>query len=273
MLARTPTSARSDVGELQFTKTPYIGSMKWKELEDYDWFPPVLRKYQMQYIGVMVQQLGFYKKVIPVVNDLIQREKITEIVDLCSGSGVPALVVHKGLTDQSVTTYLTDKYPQTFAPTRGVHAHMSEQDVLQLTPKLGTLYTMYNAFHHFQPEEQAALLQKIIDGNAHLLVVEVIKPNLWNALLVSLASTLGVWVFFWWIKPFEWRRFVFSYVLPINILTILIDGLVSILKSKSAEAYRAQLEPAIRPSTALQITEINSFPAILTILKITPAHA
>jgi hypothetical protein len=251
----------------------YFARMKWKELEDFDWFPPILRRYQMQYIGVIVQKLGFYRQVIPIVNELVELGQITEIIDLCSGSGSPALVVHRGLKSYDTTTYLSDKYPQPFEQIAGVNPQMLTLDILDLKPKPGVLYTMYNAFHHFDADQQADLIRKMITARAFFLAVEVIKPNLWNALLVTLASSLGSWVFFWFIRPFEWRRFVFTYLLPINILTIWIDGMVSIIKSKSAKTYQNQLDFALNVPNSLRVTQINSFPAVLTIIKITPIHA
>jgi hypothetical protein len=248
--------------------------MKWKELEDYDWFPPILRKYQMQNIGIQVELLGLYAQIVPLIGKILQQHKIQQITDLCSGSGFPAMYVHKRLTHRPLTTILTDKFPQPFVAAQGIHPEMLELDVLDFTPDSQTLYTMFNAFHHFEPQEQAALVQKIMDAKSALVVVEVLKPNLWNCLLVTLASTLGVWVFFWWIRPFEWRRFLFTYLLPINVLTVWLDGIISIFKSKSAKTYENSLKTQLSEKYhAFEVFEIACFPNPLTVLKITPFHA
>jgi hypothetical protein len=247
--------------------------MKWKELEDYDWFPPILRRYQMQNIGIQVNMIGLYREVVPVINEILAEHEIYNITDLCSGSGLPAMYVRKKLNQPNIIFTLSDLYPQPFELTEGIEPQMETLDVLHFSPKPDVLYTMFNAFHHFEAHEQAALLQKIIDAKSSVIIVEILKPNLWNMVLVTLASTLGVWVFFGAIRPFEWRRFVLTYLIPINVLTVWWDGMISILKSKSAKTYRKELKTHLfEQSQDVEVFEIMSFPTTLTIIKITPKN-
>jgi hypothetical protein len=51
-------------------------------------------------------------------------------------------------------------------------------------------------------------------------------------------TTIGVLLFSPFIKPFSWQRLFFTYIIPINIITISFDGIISVLKSRSFNAYK-----------------------------------
>jgi hypothetical protein len=40
------------------------------------------------------------------------------------------------------------------------------------------------------------------------------------------------------IRPFSLKRMIFTYIIPINIITITFDGIVSVLKSRSVKQYQ-----------------------------------
>ena len=83
-----------------------------KELEDYSWFPPLLRRYQADYIGSMVAWLGVYRPLIPLATQLVNVNTPVMIQDLCSGSGIPAMYMQQQVKGFP-KTLLSDKYPDT----------------------------------------------------------------------------------------------------------------------------------------------------------------
>jgi len=44
------------------------------------------------------------------------------------------------------------------------------------------------------------------------------------------------------VKPFSLGRLFFTYVVPVNVLTITWDGVISVLRARTAEQYRSQFE-------------------------------
>ena len=64
-----------------------------KELEDYDWFPKILRQYQTDYIGSVVKWFNAYSPIIDYLNCQTFYAKTNW--DLCSGSSEPALSIFK----------------------------------------------------------------------------------------------------------------------------------------------------------------------------------
>ncbi|HMU03438.1 MAG TPA: hypothetical protein PJ990_07425 [Saprospiraceae bacterium] len=246
--------------------------MKLKELEDFDWFPPMLRKYQMELIGILVSKFGFYHQVVKMIKrDLIKFNK-AHITDLCSGSGLPAIYVHQKLTVSNLQSTLTDKFPQQISGIEGVEYLTTSVDVNDLEPEAHTYYTMFNAFHHLEYNERRQLIQKVLDNNSHLIIVEIVQPTFINVILVTLASTVGVWLLCPFIKPFDWKRLFFTYIIPLNVLTVLIDGYISILKSKTKNQYRSEFTTMFNDMSRIEISSQLSFPAYLVTIKVSPSH-
>ncbi|MBK8623438.1 MAG: hypothetical protein IPN79_17170 [Saprospiraceae bacterium] len=246
--------------------------VKLKELEDFHWFPAILRKYQMELIGIMVSFFGFYRHIALTIKKDIRRHDIGFVTDLCSGSGYPAVYVYNQLNMPHIKMTLTDKFPQQVALTPGIEYPDSPLDIRDVEPDQGTYYTLFNAFHHFEKREQQQLIQKILDRNSHLMIVEIVQPTLLNVILVTLASTLGVWLLCPFVRPFEFKRIVLTYLLPVNVLTVLIDGFISILKSRSVHQYKKDMIEMFGNTDRIQVNSQWSFPTRLVTIKVLPNH-
>ena len=120
-----------------------------KELEDYNWFPAALRRWQLEFVGTVSVWTKLYDPLMPVLLQMIAENKIVALQDLCSGSGIPALYLHKKLKTK-IPLLLTDKYPDTnFKDQPPIIYSLHSTDVHEMQPIENTAYTMYNAFHHF----------------------------------------------------------------------------------------------------------------------------
>jgi hypothetical protein len=62
-------------------------------------------------------------------------------------------------------------------------------------------------------------------------------------LKVLFMTTAGTLLLTPFIRPFSFRRLLFTYVLPLNIITITYDGIVSVCRSTSAGGYQKMFEP------------------------------
>jgi hypothetical protein len=246
--------------------------MSLKELEDYHWFPPVLRKYQMEFIGVLVSRCRLYDKVADMIKLDLAKNDIANIEDLCSGSGFPAIFVHKKINKSGLTTTLTDKYPQQIEIEKDIFYQQQAVDISSTNISSQKYYTMFNAFHHFESEDQKLLLQKVINNQGNLLIVEIVQPTFLNYLQVTLASTLGVLLLCPLIRPFEWKRLFFTYILPVNVLTVLIDGYISIIKSKSRSVYAEWIKTHFDNQEAISVEEHFRFPTYIITIKVTGYH-
>lgn len=198
-----------------------------KELEDYHWFPGVLRKFQTDYIGFVVSKFNIYESFIEYLN--IQNVKANIQFDLCSGSAEPASTIFK----KSICfkeLILSDKYPS--------YPNIKKIDVLDTNFYEHHTYTMFNAFHHFDDQEKNNIVEKIKSANAQAYFVEILEPSFFFIIKVLFATTIGTILLSPFIRPFSLKRLFFTYVLPVNILNISYDGIISVLKSRSFSQYQ-----------------------------------
>lgn len=242
--------------------------IKLKELEDHAWFPTILRKYQMELIGTIVSVFSFYRNVAKKVSDDLKTSNLTNIVDLCSGSGLPAIYMHQKLEINGLKTLLTDKFPQNIGLKNGVLYKEDSFDINDLKPMTDNYYTMYNSFHHLDDDEQKRLIEKIFDSKSQLMIVEIVQPSLIDVGLVTIASTLGVMLVCPLIRPYDWKRFVFTYILPVNIITVLIDGYISVVKSRSKNYYINKMNQYFPNQTGILVSQQTAFPARIITIKI-----
>ena len=234
-----------------------------KELEDHKWFPSTLRNFQTEYIGFVVKTFNIYKpfvKTLPMHAD-------KSMIDLCSGSGEPALSIFNDSNTFNDLT-LTDKYPPIhFKSTNKIEYKQEPKDVLNMDFEAGKTYTMFNAFHHFNADEQKSICSKIKEANASAYFVEILFPSPLHLIKTLFATTVGVIFLSPFIKPLSWRRLLFTYIIPINILTISIDGVISVIKSKTLKQYQNILK-----MNGLKVFEIKNFLAPLLVIQINESN-
>ncbi len=207
-----------------------------KELEDYYWFPPVLRNFQTEFIGFVVARFKVYDVFIQHLKTL--QLSMLPVTDLCSGSGEPAISIFRKSNCFS-RLKLTDKFPSALKiKDDKIYYEMQSTDVLEMEFKPGTCYTMFNAFHHFTDEEKVKIAQEIQNSGSAAFIVEILEPTVFCLLKIFLTTTMGSLVLAPFIRPFSLKRLFFTYILPVNIITITFDGIVSVFKSRSVKQYQ-----------------------------------
>jgi hypothetical protein len=243
-----------------------------KELEDYDWFPQRLRRYQVEFIGAVATWFDIYKPLVPAVQQLLQQNNLRQITDCCSGGGAPAVYMHRQLNGAAVTA-LTDKFPQPQGKqVTGVSNNAQSADILLLQPVKGTLYTMYNAFHHFDEAQQKTILINFAGSGSSFIIAEILQPDISTALKVFLSSTIGQLLLTPFIKPFSPVRLFFTYLLPVNIFTVAYDGIVSAIKSKTTGQYQQLVAGINTNDYSITVNKIHGNQANIIYIAGTPLH-
>src|SRR5687767_7800452 len=79
-----------------------------KELEDQSWFSPMFRNFQTEFIGFVVVNFPVYRVFVKQLKKLSLPSY--PMIDLCSGSGEPAITIFKKSNCFS-RLILTDKFP------------------------------------------------------------------------------------------------------------------------------------------------------------------
>ena len=203
------------------------------ELEDQHWFPDSLRAYQTDLLGAFARFLRIYDPAKAFLNNKVRTGQT--LVDLASGSGVPALLATEGM---EISIKLCDKFPEE-KQVKFISKHEKSNyipksiDVLLDDLPKGDCYTMFNGLHHFSPTEIALILLKAKSNNTSIYFFEPIAPGLLVYLKVALATLILPVFLVPFIKPFRWDRLFFTYLFPIGLLATFWDGMISVSKSYS----------------------------------------
>jgi SAM-dependent methyltransferase len=238
-----------------------------KELEDYPWFPPYLRKMQLEYVGWISVHLKLYQPILK----LLQLFPSNNWVDLASGSGWPAFYLQAN-SEYKIHYTLTDLYPTSFSNEvkKNLAFDHASFNLLEFQPKFGTQYTMFNSFHHFSSEQQKAFIQKIKEARASCIITEVLEPTWLCLIQVTVAAFILQPLTSWAIKPFSFLRIITTYLLPIQLITVAWDGWLSVFKSKTIDQYKALFSNLADNDYNVDIKRMKQLRGNLIIILVNP---
>jgi len=212
------------------------------ELEDQPWFPAVVRDLATDYLHFIQHAVKLEGALLPLVRTALAEGRTTKIVDLCSGGSgpVPALVERLNAEGMPVTATLTDLYPNVAAfeaisgASRGaIGFEPRSVDARAVPPALAGLRTIFNGFHHLKPADARAVLHAAAAARQPVAIFEVSERSLRT--LPVLLTPLFVWLVTPFMRPFLWRRLLFTYPIPLVPLTCLWDGIVSQLRAYTVD--------------------------------------
>jgi hypothetical protein len=196
----------------------------------------------MDYLSFFAAAFRPYGCVAPLLAEVLKREETARLVDLCSGAGRPLLALvpvlqNLGVPDLEVT--LTDKYPNLAAfesagrTCAKVTYAESSIDAADVPVSLNGFRTLFTSFHHFRPDLARAILTNAADNGEGVGIFEYTERNwlIWG--LPTLLIPLFVWLCTPFIRPFRWRRLVWTYLVPVVPIVALWDGFVSNLRTYS----------------------------------------
>jgi hypothetical protein len=236
-----------------------------KELEDYRWFPSIVRNFQLDFIGFVVTRFGVYDVFVQYLQTI--KTSNNTMTDLCSGSGEPAISIFRD-SGCFGRLLLSDKFPNDFISVDNrVTYEKRSTDVLDMEFKRGIYYTMFNAFHHFADEDKIKIIQKIRFSGSGGSIVEILQPTLLCLLKVIFTTTFCSLILTPFIHPFSFKRILLTYLFPVNILAITFDGIVSVFKSKSLNHYQNLFA---NHGDAIKIFQLNNRLSSLIIIQIMP---
>jgi len=212
------------------------------ELVDQSWFPATIRDLATNYLHFLEARFALHRPAVPLVAEVLRLTKATHLVDLCSGGAGPMPALLHALAADGLKPHLTltDRFPNVPAFQRmaessngQVSFHPEPVDARAVPPELHGLRTMFNAFHHFAPSDALAVLRDAARARQPIGIFEI-PDRIWRTLLSLLLLTpIPVAAVTPFIRPFCWRRLLWTYVLPLVPLTCWWDGIVSQLRAYS----------------------------------------
>lgn len=219
------------------------------ELEDQPWFPRSIRDAMTDYLGFVGNlSPAPYQQFTARLHEAMAGMGEHEILDLCSGGTGPLPTILRLLEEQhgyQARAHMTDLHPNLG---KFEHARASSQgridfvaesvDATQVPERLGGFRLISNALHHFRPDTARAILADAVARHRGIAVFEALTRSPLAAAGI-LPSPLLVLLTTPFIRPFQWSRLFWTYVVPVVPLACLWDGLVSVLRIYSPDELRA----------------------------------
>ena len=247
------------------------------ELNDQSWFPSVIRDLTTDYLHFVATKFALHQPAASLVAEALQRSGCTRIVDLCSGGGgsMPSLVQALAAQGIKPQVTLTDRFPNTQAFQQVAAASIGQISfrndpvvARSVPPDIRGLRTMFNAFHHFRPRDAMAVLRDAVQAGQPIGIFEISERSLRTLVPMFFLVPLLVAITTPFIRPFRWRRLLWTYLLPLVPLACWWDGIVSQLRAYSPAELQDLAEAAGAPTYCWRAgrVPIVSSPGCLTYL-------
>lgn len=210
------------------------------ELEDQPLFPAVVRDLATDYLHFLETNFDLHRPVVSLLGHALRATGAKHVIDLCSGGGGPVPALQRALATRGISVgfTLTDLFPNVAAfqravdTSQGAIAFVAEPvDARAVPRRLTGFRTLFNAFHHFRPDEAIAVLRDAAQAGQPIGIFELPDRSLRMLLSISLLTPLMVALATPFIRPFRWQRLFWTYVLPLVPLTCWWDGIVSQLRA------------------------------------------
>jgi hypothetical protein len=216
------------------------------ELEDQAWFPAVVRDLATDYLHFAQTATSLYKAMTPLIAEALEAAGTTQIVDLCSGGSgpLPAVIDELRASGILATATLTDLFPNlsafeaAAATSHGAIAYTKTPvDARNVPRELRGLRTLFNGFHHFRPADAKAILADAAAAEQPIAIFEASRRS-FRTLIPVLFMPVFVWLSTPFMRPFKWKRLLFTYPIPLVPLTCLWDGVVSQLRAYTVDELK-----------------------------------
>ena len=219
------------------------------EFEDQEWMPAFLRNYMTDFLSHLSNQLDIFKPIVPIIGKALESTSDNMIIDLGSGAGGGWIKLSAHLQDEFPDTriFLSDYFPNVAAMSRmaqltsNVNFIEESVDARKVPKEIKGLRTLFLAFHHFKPQDAALILQNAVDDNQPICVFEGQERSL-PSILGMVFSPITLLLITPFIRPFELKRFVFTYLVPLLPILVLWDGVVSCLRTYSIRELNAMVQ-------------------------------
>lgn len=210
--------------------------------------PEVLRRLATDYLHTVGRVFRAFEPVEPLLAAALSASGQRRVVDLCSGGTGPVVEVAEAVRRKrgiEPSLVLTDLYPNeaAFAAAAGrsslpLVGEREPIDARQVPARLTGVRTLFDAFHHFEPQAARDILRDAAQSRAPILIVEATERSLRGVLGMLIFVPLLVLLLTPFVRPFRVWRLLLTYVIPVAVPLITFDGVVSCLRSYTQAELR-----------------------------------
>jgi hypothetical protein len=228
---------------------PAMRRLHLLEIEDQPWCPAPVRDAATDYLRSLAAGLRPYQPLVPRLAAALERTGSSRIIDLCAGGGGPwpelLPAVRAALDGRPLDVRLTDRYPNREAWERieaeshgAIRGVPEPVDALRVPRDLTGFRTLFNGFHHFEPDAARRILVDAVERGEGIGVFELVERAP-RALLTMPLMPLFVLLATPFIRPVRGSRLFWTYVLPAVPLVTFVDGIVSCLRTYTTRELEA----------------------------------
>ena len=123
-----------------------------------------------------------------------------------------------------------------------------------MPPELKGFRTIFTSFHHFPPDEARAILQDAADAREGIGIFDITRRAP-SAIRLMFVWAVMLLVCTPWIRPFRLSRLFWTCAVPIIPLVLLLDGIVSCLRTYRPSELRDMIEKISAAEYRWQIGE------------------
>lgn len=216
------------------------------EIEDQPWCPRSVRDGVTDYLRLMADSARVYDPIAPLLADALRDSGASAVVDLAAGAGGPWRSLLPALHARGVSPAisLTDQHPNSAAfasierDTGGaVRGYPRPADATAIPSDLAGFRTIFAALHHFHPADARAVLQDAVHRGEGIAAFEPMHRSV-RAILLTCLTPIAVLLTTPRLRPFRWPRLFWTYLVPAIPLVVLLDGIVSCLRTYTPEELR-----------------------------------
>jgi hypothetical protein len=243
--------------------------MQLFEVEDFAWFPNFLRQCMTAYLNTVHRLFQTSEALAPLLLRLLRKHQTHQIIDLCSGGGGAMPSVAKILReqyDEPVHLTLSDLYPNkdvaqsiNAAGQSWLRYELNPVNAGQVGEDKQGVRTMICSFHHMPPPVAKKILTDAFQKRQPLCIFEISdnsspKALWWTAFPLGILLVLLVTPF---VRPFTFRQFFFTYVLPVLPICIAWDGAASNARTYTESDLQEMLKDLTAPDYSWEIGTVR----------------
>lgn len=205
------------------------------EIQDLSSCPNFIRDGVTDYLGFVINLLGIYKPITPILKKVLEKTSESQVIDLCSGAGKNLVILSPNLPEMK-KVILTDLYPneESFKKTKCLNSNLIDYSMNTVDArnyKEKGLRTLFTSFHHFSDEDATLILKSAFDERQPIAIFEFTDRSLWS-LLMTAPTPLMIFLLTPFIWPWKLSRFLGTYLIPIIPFVAGIDVLISVFRTR-----------------------------------------
>lgn len=223
------------------------------ELHDQGWLPTPIGESVVESLGTTLRWGRILRGLVRPFQQFVARTGATEVLDLCSGSGMPARLLVEELRRAGAPAprfILTDRSPrrehweELRRELPGAIEYRAEPvDATRVPSDLGAgrPRLIINAFHHFTPRKAKEILEDAARSSTGIFIAENFERNPLRTFGPGFYGMPAAFANPALTTKDRWSKAALTWLVPIVPAAVAWDGLVSSLRVYNEEELRAMV--------------------------------